>query len=172
MSNLDDLATLFTRLQTELRSIARRERRQKHLGDTYSTTVVVNELYLKLSENEDLLINDEPHFYATACNAIRYLLVDVARKSLRQKRGAGAEMIALQDCNDLEATQEHQTIALSLALNALESEKPRQAQVVQLRYFGGLADSEIGRLLQVDESTVRRDWQKARARLFELVAEA
>jgi RNA polymerase sigma factor (TIGR02999 family) len=171
MSNPDPLAALFTRLQTELRSIARRERRQTRVGDTYSTTVVVNELYLKLAGNADLLIKDEPHFYATACNAIRYLLVDVARTRLRQKRGSGAETIALQDCSDVEVTEEHQAVALSSALNTLESEKPRQAQVVNLRYFGGLTDGEIGRLLAVDESTVRRDWQKARARLFELVVE-
>jgi RNA polymerase sigma factor (TIGR02999 family) len=169
MPNPDALATLFTRLQAELRGIARRERRQTRVGDTYSTTVVVNELYLKLAGNEDLLINDERHFYATACTAIRFLLVDESRMRLRQKRGAGAEHVPLQDCADFEATEEHKTVELSSALSTLESEKPRQAQVVNLRYFGGLSDGEIGRLLEVDESTVRRDWQKARARLFELV---
>jgi RNA polymerase sigma factor (TIGR02999 family) len=167
----DTLSDLFNRLQDELRVIAKRERRQRRVGDTMSTTALINELYLKLRQANLPAPNDDQHFVALACNTIRQLVVDEARSRLAQKRGGGEINQSLSSLSeaDLKADEELARTAseVSDALTVLEGTQARQARVVLLRYFGGLKDLEIGQIMQIDASTVRRDWLKARAWLHQ-----
>ena len=117
---------------------------------------------------------DRKHFYATAARAMRQILVDHARAQLARKRGAGAAHVALDEAPDVadDTRAAEEMLNLDRALDALDAALPRAAQVVYLRFFVGLGDGEIGALLDVDESTVRRDWLKARGWLFQRIGEA
>lgn len=161
---------VFVRFQVELRRLARRERARHRPGDTLNTTALVNEAYLKLANAEWDGAGSPGHALAVACNTMRQVLVDDARARLAQKRGGGEPLRPLEDealalSEDLELARS--AIEIDNALRVLESSAPRQAQVVALRFFGGLNDREIGSCVGVEESTVRRDWLKARAWLFE-----
>ncbi len=166
----EKLSDLFIRLQFELRSIARRERRISRVGDTLSTTALINELYLKLSQSAVFEVTDDRHFTALACNAIRQVILDEARTRCSAKRGGGIEKFDLEEDSTPNSEDIHfaqQTIDVSDAIEVLRKFRERQADVVVLRYFGGLSDAEIGDVLQIEQSTVRRDWLKARGWLFE-----
>lgn len=158
------LAELFAVGQADLRRIARHERRLSGGGDTLSTTALVNEVYLKLRGGSLPDVADRRHFYALAGRAMRQVLVDYARGRLARKRGGGIAPQTLDDdaLNAVDESDVVDAIELADALDQLERVRPRLAQVVYLRFYAGLSDAEIGELLAVEESTVRRDWLKAR----------
>lgn len=158
------LAELFAVGQADLRRIARHERRVSGGSDTLSTTALVNELYMKLRGGGLPGVMDRRHFYALAGRAMRQVLVDYARTRLARKRGGGVapevlDEAALSVIDEAEATS---TIEIGDALDQLERVRPRLAQVVYLRFYAGMSDAEIGEMLAIEESTVRRDWLKAR----------
>lgn len=158
------LAELFAVGQSDLRRIARHERRLSGGGETLSTTALINEVYLKLRGGSLPDVADRRHFHALAGRAMRQVLVDYARGRLARKRGGGAAPLALDDAalNVVDEADAVAAIELADALDQLERVRPRLAQVVYLRFYAGLSDTEIGELLDVEESTVRRDWLKAR----------
>jgi RNA polymerase sigma factor (TIGR02999 family) len=163
------LQQLMGLLQHDLRRIAHAER-VSHAGpDTLSTTVLVNEAFLRFRQGALPDFADRKHFFATAARAIRQILVDHARAKLAAKRGQGQAALPLDSALELasEARDMDDVLHLDRCLEALAVQLPRAAQVVQLRYFAGLSDIEIGELLEVNEITVRRDWQKARGFLFQ-----
>jgi RNA polymerase sigma factor (TIGR02999 family) len=165
---LGGLAQLFALMQHDLRRIAHRERAAVNAGDTLSTTALINDAYLKLSESALPAFADRRHFYAIAARAMRQLLIDYARTRLAQKRGGGMAAVPLTDRLQLSDDPEDAARAIELgdALDRLEAQNARLAHVVYLRFYAGLNDVEIGGLLGVEESTVRRDWLKARGWLF------
>jgi len=171
----DSLPRAFEQLQADLRRVAHRERRTLHAGETMSTTALVNEAFLKLNRSAVPEFADRRHFYGVAALAMRQVLVDYARARLRQKRGGGdahetlgaLECMADPDARDLERLFE-----INEALDRLDEERPRLAQVVYLRFYAGLGDREIGELLGIEESTVRRDWLKARGWLYQALGNA
>ena len=171
----DSLPRAFEQLQADLRRVAHRERRTLHAGETMSTTALVNEAFLKLNRTAVPEFADRRHFYGVAALAMRQVLVDYARARLRQKRGGGdahetlgaLECMADPDARDLERLFE-----INEALDRLDEERPRLAQVVYLRFYAGLGDREIGELLGIEESTVRRDWLKARGWLYQALGNA
>jgi RNA polymerase sigma factor (TIGR02999 family) len=158
------LAELFALGQADLRRIARHERRVAGGSDTLSTTALVNELYMKLRSGGLPGVADRRHFYALAGRAMRQVLVDYARARLARKRGGGVAPGALDEAalNVIDEAEAIDTIELGDALDQLERVRPRLAQVVYLRFYAGMSDVEIGELLAIEESTVRRDWLKAR----------
>jgi RNA polymerase sigma factor (TIGR02999 family) len=162
------LAELFSFMQHDLRRIAHRERTVLNAGDTLSTTALINDAYLKLSESTLPAFADRRHFYAIAARAMRQLLIDYARARLAQKRGSGAVAVPLTDRLEVAGDPDEAARAIELgdALDLLEAHSPRLAQVVYLRFYAGLSDAEVGGLLDVDPSTVRRDWLKARGWLY------
>ena len=171
--NGDDAARdrLFSALYAELRRIARLERRRLHHGETLNTTAVVHEAYVKLLRDEELPWESRGHLLGTAALAMRHLLVDRARVRLAAKRGSGETPMALDDDLPVEAVQRsEEVLALDEALRRLEHTNSRLAQVVELRFFGGLSQEEIGEVLGLDVRTVHRDWQKARAFLHHQLA--
>ena len=161
-----NLARLVTELQGELRQVARSQRRRNAAAETLSTTALVNEAYLKFSGSPDLFADvDRQHFLALAARAMRHIIVNYARDRLAQKRGGGAVIESLDE-HDV-AGDFDDVLELNDALEQLERVRPRLAQVVQLRYFGGLGEAEVAGVLDIDISTVQRDWVKARGWLYE-----
>lgn len=165
-----DLAGLMTGMQAELRQIARRQRRRGAVGETLSTTALVNEAYLKFASSPELFGRiDRNHFLAIAARAMRNIVINHARDRVAQKRGGGAIHDSLGQLDEVDADigEAMRLLELDDALKRLEAVRPRLAQVVQLRYFAGLSEDETGDVLDLDRSTVRRDWLKARGWLYE-----
>lgn len=153
--------------QADLRRVAHAERMSLRAGETLSTTALVNEAWLRFAQAGSRFA-DRKHFFATAARAMRQILVDHVRNQRAQKRGAGAAHASIDEAIELASDDPFgaDLLVIDAALSALEQALPRAAQVVHLRYFVGLDDREVGALLGVEESTVRRDWLKARAWLY------
>lgn len=158
-----DLSGWIREAQADLRRLARSERVQAGAGETLSTTALVNEVYLRFAQRGSRFV-DRKHFFATAARAMRQILVDYARARFAQKRGGHAPHEPLDSVEHAPAPEAFgvDLLVFDQALDALERALPRPAQVVHLRFFAGLDDREIGALLGIEESTVRRDWLKAR----------
>ena len=153
---------LIPLLYDELRRTARRVRWQSGGGETLQTTVLVHEAYLKLRGTPGF--HNRAHFLRAAAMAMRQVVIDAARASLSAKRGRGAEHVALEDVeSELMLPDDTWLLALSDALQALESLSPRLAQVVECRFFAGYTDEETALALGLTDRTIRRDWLKARA---------
>jgi RNA polymerase sigma factor (TIGR02999 family) len=167
------LDALIRATQRDLRRIARRERLDGGGGETLSTTALVNEAYLRLSRSGLPSDVDRRLFFGAAARVMRQALVDHARSAHAQKRGGGIEHESLSAALDAAApeTQSIEWLALDRALEGLAAANLRAAEVVQLRFFAGLGDAEISGLLGIDESTVRRDWAKARGWLHQRLAD-
>ena len=161
---LDDL---FPVVYDELRERARFYLRHQSEARTLTTTALVHETYLKLIGADRLPVEDRAHFLALAAKAMRHVLIDYARSARTEKRG-GTEKIVLQidDPPVLTDTGADQLLALHEALERLALVKERMSRIVELRYFGGLTIEEIATALAVAPSTVKLDWQKARAWLY------
>jgi RNA polymerase sigma factor (TIGR02999 family) len=154
---------LFSRVYKDLKGLAHRVRGGK-AGATLDTTGLVHEAYLKLSASRDVPWKDESHFFAIAARAMRQVLVELARRRIAQKRGAGQPLImSYDDALHGAPVRPAELIALDEALERLAAFDPRRAQVVEHRIFAGLSTEETARLLQTSTSTVERDWRAARA---------
>lgn len=167
------LGQLIRATQQDLRRIARRERLDGGGSETLSTTALVNEAYIRLARSGLPSDVDRRLFFGAAARVMRQVLIDHARTNHAQKRGGGIEHESLSAALGT-AAPEAQTIewlALDRALEDLAAANQRAAEVVQLRFFAGLGDAEIADLLAVDESTVRRDWAKARGWLHQRLAD-
>jgi RNA polymerase sigma factor (TIGR02999 family) len=153
-------------VESELHRIARRCMKGERAGHSLQATALVNELYMRLVDTRRVQWQDRSHFLAVAARLMRRVLVDHARTRLYQKRGGGAQRVTLVD--DLGGSDErpHDLVALDEALEALERTNKRKAQVVELRFFGGLTVEETGHVLGVSPDTVSRDWKLARAWLL------
>ncbi len=151
----------------DLLLIARAELARHRRGQTLNTRALVNEAYLKLfSANAELDFESRKHFFATAAQAMRQVVVDYARARMTERRGAGAEHIALDDLNGLALpvdVQADQLVAIDDAMNKLSLLDERLVRVVELRFFAGLEVSAIAELLGVSEPTVKRDTRAAKA---------
>jgi len=158
------LDQLFSLTYEELRRLAASVKR----GDpssTLSPTALVNEAWLKLAKSPRIAAESPLHFKRIAARAMRQLLIEAARRRNAQKRGGDGEAIfvTFDDSLDGAATCEKDLLALDAALTELASFEPRQAFIVESRFFGGLEVSEISTLLDVSEATILRDWRSAKA---------
>lgn len=159
---------IFDLVYAELRRRAHAQLARLRPGDTLSTTALVHETYLKLTDASHQTYRDRIHFFAVASRAMRQILVDYARRVTAEKRGGGAAVLM-----DLEQVADpgrpEQLVWLDQALNDLTRLDPRLARTVELRFFGGLSVEDTAEALGVAPRTVKRDWQKARALLYEAV---
>lgn len=157
------LDRLFELLYPELRRLAHaRLSRHDRSGDL-GTTALVNECYVKFASAERLNATDRPHFHAYCAAAMRSIIVDMARASHAERRGGGVDALPLDtDVGDGQPVDDREILAVHDALGDLQRIDARLAQVVEMRYFGGMSEADIGKSLGVTERTVRRDWQKAR----------
>jgi RNA polymerase sigma-70 factor, ECF subfamily len=156
-----DLDYLFSVTYEELRRLAACVR----LGDpslTLNTTALVNEAWLKLAASPRFASTSQLHFKRIAARAMRQLLVEAARRRTADKRGGGAIVLNLDNAGEVMESASD-LLALDAALEELASISPRQAQLVEARFFGGLEVSETAALLEISEATVLRDWRVARA---------
>jgi RNA polymerase sigma factor (TIGR02999 family) len=157
-----DVDQLFPELYAELRRIAHAHRRRQRSQETLSTTAIVNEAYVRLKQAGRLASTDRLHFLALSARAMRFVLIDYARRSGAEKRGRGAAGAA-DPASIPAATADADTmLALNAALGRLTGLHERMARVVECRFFGGMTEDEIAQLLGVSERTVRGDWQRAK----------
>ena len=155
---LDDL---FSAAYEELRRLAATVRRD-HPAATISPTALVNEAWLKLADSPAIARTSPLHFKRIAARAMRQVLVEAARRRNADKRGGGAPVVTFDDAMSAVTTADD-VLGLDAALDALALIEPRQALMVESRFFGGLDVAETAELLGVSEATVLRDWRAAKA---------
>jgi len=153
-------------VEDELRRIARRCMRGERADHSLQATALVNEAYMRLVDAQRVQWQDRSHFLAMSARLMRRILVDHARARLYQKRGGGAKRVTLIEGLGGSDERPHDLVALDEALEALARVNERKAQVVELRFFGGLTVDETGHVLGVSTDTVLRDWQLAKAWLL------
>ncbi len=150
-------------VHAELHRIARRYMRNERPGHTLQTTALVNEVYLRLVDVKNVEWQHRAQFFAISAQITRNILVDAARTRSADKRGGGAVKINVEDAPILAPEPDAFILALDEALAAFAQVAPRQARVVELRYFGGLTEEETAEVMKTSVRTVERDWQIAKA---------
>jgi RNA polymerase sigma factor (TIGR02999 family) len=150
----------------ELRRIARRQLNRHRSPQTLQTTAVVHEAYLRLAGDSAGQWESRSHFFGVAAKAMRHVLVDYARAGAATKRGGAVRPVALDEVCVVAPERMPDVVALDGALIDLAKLHPRQCQVVELRFFGGLSVDETADALQVSPETVMRDWRAAKAWLY------
>jgi len=150
----------------ELRRLAHRYMQGQRPDHTLQTTALVNEAYLRLVDQTTPSFANRSHFFAVAATAMRQILVNHAKAQQRQKRGGGASKVDLDTAALISPEQTKTVLDVDEALERLAELDSRKAQVVELKYFGGLNQDEIAEVLKISIVTVRRDWLFARARLY------
>ena len=160
---LDALTPL---IHQELHRLASRQMAGERPGHLLQPTALVNEAYMRLVNWKGVQWQNRTHFFATAAQIMRRVLVDMARKRGRAKRGQGQLHVSLSEAAQQPLAQRADLMALDEAMKALELVDPRKSRVVELRYFGGLSLEEAALVIGVSVMTVRRDWVLARAWLY------
>ena len=159
----DELLPLVYR---ELRRRAAGYLRQERPGHTLSPTALVHEAYLRLVGQQRVAWQNRAHFYGVASQMMRRILVDHARAHQAAKRPGAGLRVVLDDRIGVAQPPDCELLLLDRALNELTAIDPQQGQIVELRYFGGLSESEVADVLGTSRSTVTREWKTARAWLF------
>jgi RNA polymerase sigma factor (TIGR02999 family) len=159
------LDALMPLVQQELRRIAAAYMANERPGHLLQATALVNEAYLRLVDWKSLRWQNRAHFFGVAAQVMRHILVDAARTARRAKRGGGLQ-VSLSEAAGQAAPMGVDVMALDDALRTLEGLDPRQSQVVNLRFFGGLTHEEAAHVLNLSVATVRRDWGLAQAWLY------
>jgi RNA polymerase sigma-70 factor (ECF subfamily) len=147
----------------ELRRIAGRYMQDEAPGRTLQTTAVVHEAYLRLIEVHNVDWQHRAQFFAVSAQIMRRILLDAARRRSTAKRGGRVEAVNLDEIADLSAERGAELLALDEVLERLTAIDPRKAQVVELRFFGGLSVEETAAVLKISVRTVHLDWSFARA---------
>jgi RNA polymerase sigma factor (TIGR02999 family) len=150
----------------ELRRLAHYHMAGQRSDHTLQTTALVNEAYLRLADQTNPNWKGRAHFFAVAARAMRQILVSYARTQQAQKRGGGAIKIELDDAAIVSPEQSREIVDLHEALERLATLDSRKAQVVELKYFGGLNYDEMAEVLKISRVTVRRDWEFAKVWLY------
>ena len=152
-------------IHAELHRLAHRFMRRERRGHSLQTTALVNEAYLRLVGYKRMEWRDRAHFFAVSAQLMRRILVDYARRN-NVKRGRGLRRISLEEAAAVDGGRDADLAVLDDAMNALARLDPRKAQVVEMRFFGGLSVEETAEVLKVSPLTVMRDWSTARAWLY------
>ncbi len=158
----DAVEEILPHVYDELRRMAAMSLKKERSGHTLVATELVHEAYLRLFGGEQPQYTDRRHFFATASIAIRRILVEHARRKRANKRIPPEAVVALDNAPEPSTSTDVDLLALDEALTALAEFEPRMAQVVELRYFGGLSESEVAEVLEVSRATISRSWQTAR----------
>lgn len=164
---------LYASAYEELKTVASRSLRAYGRGDSLSTTLLVNECYLKLARSGTVSSETRQHFLALCARAMRQIIVDSARRQLAQKRDAGAPALALEDLAAEPGTPvalgPEALTALDQALTDLDRRDPRLARIAECRIFSGMECAEIAATFGVTERTVQREWLRVKAILMLVV---
>lgn len=149
----------------ELHNLARRYMKRERPGHSLQTTALVNEAYMRLVDYKRMQWQNRAHFYAVSAQLMRRILVERARRH-NLKRGGGVQHVPLDETAMVSGGQTTDLVALDDAMNALARLDARKAQVVEMRFFGGLSVEESAEVLKVSPVTVMRDWSTAKAWLY------
>ncbi len=163
------LDRLMPLVMGDLRALARAYMARESPGHTLEPTGLVNEAYLKIAGRRDPGLHSRVQFFAVLAKTMRRILVDHARRKRRQRRGGDTLVVPLEEARDLPAS-DVDVVRLDEALNDLAAFAPRQAEALQLAYFGGLTHDEIAIALEVSPTTVKRDLKGARIWLLRALA--
>jgi RNA polymerase sigma factor (TIGR02999 family) len=157
------LDRLIPLVYDELRRIARGQLRRERPGHTLQPTALVNEVYARMLGQEQPDYQDRAHFLAVAARAMRKILIDYARGHNAEKRGGGQDALSLDEALSRAGQRPAQMVALDDALNGLEKQDARKAQLIEMRFFGGLTAEESAAVLHLDVLAVRRELRLAQA---------
>jgi RNA polymerase sigma-70 factor (ECF subfamily) len=166
--NRDAFEQLVPLVYNELHTLASRRLAREWRHDSMQTTAVVNEAYMKLFGQREVDWQNRGHFFAIAAQLMRRILIDHARRELREKRGEGAVPVSLDEALPAPAQALDVVDALDLdrALKKLEALDPDQGRIVELRFFAGLTVEETAAVLGISPATVKREWAIAKGWLF------
>lgn len=165
--NEEALATLAPLMQQELHQLARHYLSHERAGHTLQPGDLVNEAYLRLIDSHQVQWQNRAHFFGIAANVMRRILVDHARRRNELKHGAGAVQVSLTAVEQVNTKPGTDVLALDEALSRLAELDPRKSQIVELRFFGGLSESETAEVTNVSLRTIQREWNLARAWLYQ-----
>ena len=161
--NQEGASKLVPLIYDEMRRLANRYMRRERTDHTLQTTALVHEAYLKLVEQRSVNWRSRAHFLGIAAQVMRRILIDHARGHLRRKRGGKQEVVLLDEALVFSPQKSKELIRVDDALHELAKRDPRQAKIVELRFFGGLTVEETAELLELSPKTVKRDWAVAKA---------
>ncbi len=150
----------------ELRKLAQGYLQNERKGHTLQATALVHEAYIRLVDWENVTWQNRAHFFAVAAQLMRRILVDHARERKAEKRGGGQQRLALDEAVSYPTRREIDLIALDDALTALAKLDKTQAEIVELRFFGGLTINETAHTLNTSPATIKREWTVAKAWLY------
>jgi RNA polymerase sigma-70 factor, ECF subfamily len=167
--NREAFDSVFALVYDELRRMASSCMRQERKDHTLQTTALVNEAYMKLVGGGGPQWRTRLHFFAVAATVMRHILVDYARARSTARRGGNAVRVALDEAAIVSPERADEVVAVNAALDELALLDGRQARVVELRYFGGLTLAEAAEVLGVSSDTVTRDWNSAKAFLYQRI---
>jgi RNA polymerase sigma factor (TIGR02999 family) len=169
--NQSALDELYPLVYDELHRLARRYMSRERKGHTLQTTALINEAYVRLVDQKNVHWENRSHFFAISAQIMRRILIDHARRHAYAKRGGGAQQVSLEEAAAVTPNPSRELVRLDEALKSLAEMDPRRSQVVELRYFGGLNNEEIAGVLKISANTVTRDWNMARAWLYQQLSE-
>ena len=155
---------LLPLVYSELHRLAQAYMRRERPDHTLQATAIINEAYLRLA-GEDIDWNSRAHFIGLAAHVMRQVLVDYARQHNAERRAGGLHRVEMEDDLALSPERIVEVVAIDEALTRLAAQNPRQARVVELRYFGGLSVEQIAQILEIAPRSVKRDWSLARIAL-------
>lgn len=170
----DDWQKVWLIVYQQLKRLARQVKSNHRVSETLNTTSLVHDVFLKFQKNQVLNVEGKKHFYRMAARAMRQILIDAARAKLTNKRKASLVewddefSISLQDQKGTSASD---LLAIDAALNALKKSDETLVEIIELHFFTGYTFAEIATILGVSESTVYREWKKARAWLYAYINE-
>lgn len=163
----DSLDELFPLVYGELRKLAASRMRSERGDHTLQPTALVHEAYMRLIEQHSTDWQNRAHFFGLAAEMMRRILVNHAVKNNAEKRFGNQTRLALDEIVDFTQGSDINLVALDDALNTLAEFDPKQAKIVELKFFGGLTNEEIGEVIGASDSTVKREWRIAKAWLHE-----
>jgi RNA polymerase sigma factor (TIGR02999 family) len=155
----------------ELRSLAAARMLNESAGHTLQPTALVHEAWLRLVGSGQRPWQNRAHFFAAAAEAMRRILIERARRKSRLKRGGGQALLDIADFDVAAAMPDDKIVLVNDALEEFKLEDPEKAQVVLLKFFAGLTNEQVAEILNVNERTVRRQWEFAKAWLFDRISQ-
>jgi RNA polymerase sigma factor (TIGR02999 family) len=160
---MEELARLVYK---ELQQIARAYMKKERASHTLQPTALVNEAFLRLFQGQTVDWKSSRHFYVVAARVMRRILIDHAKKRGAQRRGKGSQVESFDEAIHLPIPANENLLAVDAALEALATHDPELAQLVELRYFGGMGIEDTAKTLGISSGTVKRNWLKAKAYLL------
>ena len=163
------LEKLVPLIHAELYRLAKGYLRRESPGHPLQTSALINEAYVRLIDWKNAHWQNRAHFFGVAAQMMRRILVDIARRRLRTPAGTRPQQVSLEAASQLSHESDTDLVALDQALDDLAEKDPRKSRIVELRFFGGLSVAETAEVLGISEATVIREWNKAKAWLFQAI---